>query len=189
MPSDARPHPSFLSWSAVFRVVGCTTTQSRVGGVHTISGLRPHRATRCAPCGRSARTSAMSQMTNALRAGPQALRPRRPTDAPHRAPTRLGRRASGRRRVSRGPLLPMAKRYVGAGFPFAPNGAGRRLPRAAIASVSLTSRRAEGQASLSPLQSVAAGAARWGRFGGAPRSAAAGAVRAAHFVNILIAIV
>jgi hypothetical protein len=49
--------------------------------------------------------------------------------------------------------------------------------------------RAEGQDSLSPLQSVAAGAARWGRFGGAPRSAAAGAVRAAHFVNILIATV
>jgi len=64
-----------------------------------------------------------------------------------------------------------------------------RLSRATAASASLTGPRAEGQDCLSPLQSVAAGAARWGRFGGAPRSAAAGAVRAAHFVNILIATV
>ena len=144
------------------------------------SCLRPHRATRCAPCGRSAQTSAMSQLTNALRAGPQALRPRRPTGAPHRAPTRLGRRASGWRWVERGQPLPMAIGSARAALTFAhSSGPADRLSRATAASASLTGPRAEGKDSPSPLQSVAAGAARWGRFGGAEERSGRGGARSA----------
>ena len=95
------------------------------------------------------------------------------------------------RRAAPGPHTPWATSFwcavafMRGAFPAAI----RNSSRCAGAFSKLPGRRAEGQDAPSPHQSVAAGAARWGRFGGAPRSAAAGAVRAAHFVNILIAIV
>jgi hypothetical protein len=132
------------------------------------SGLRPHRATRCAPCGRSAQTSAMSQFTNALRAGPQALR----ASAPHR-------------RAAPGPHTPWATSFwwavaLSAVRLFGSDSQQQSL-RQAFCKAARPACRRSGLPSLH--QSVAAGAARWGRFGGLPRNAAAGAVRAAHFVN------
>ncbi len=53
------------------------------------SVLRPHRATHCAPCGRSIQTSAMRMMTNALRAGRKPCAPRRSTGAPGPLPPGL----------------------------------------------------------------------------------------------------
>jgi hypothetical protein len=76
-------------------------------------------------------------LTNALRAGRKPCAPRRPTGAPHPAPTGLGRRALGGGGVLR------SVRFRGC-----------RL---------LVCSRAEGQDFPSLQQSVAAGGARWGR--------------------------
>jgi hypothetical protein len=102
-----------------------------------VLGLAAHCATHCAPFGRSVQTSAMKVLTNALRAGRKPCAPRRPTGAPHPAPTGLGRRASG----------------GGGGFR-AVRSCGRRLRVCS---------RAEGSTPPSLQQSVAAGGARWGR--------------------------
>jgi hypothetical protein len=102
-----------------------------------VLGLAAHCATHCAPFGRSVQTSAMKVLTNALRAGRKPCAPRRPTGAPHPAPTGLGRRAFGGGGVFRSDCF-----------------CGARL---------LVCSRAEGNAPPSLQQSVAAGGARWGR--------------------------
>jgi len=59
------------------------------------SVLRPHRQTRCFRCALYAQTMAMGQLLNALPAGSKPCAPQRPRGAPHPAPTRLGRRVFG----------------------------------------------------------------------------------------------
>jgi hypothetical protein len=121
---------------------GCGASLGRSGAERAdctaVLGLAARRGTRCAPCRRSAQTAATRMLTNALRAGRKPCAPRRPRGAPHPAPTGLGRRAFGGGGVFR------AVRFC--------------------ASRLLTGSRAEGKASLSLLQSVAAGGARWWRF-------------------------
>jgi hypothetical protein len=120
---------------------GCGASVGRSGAERAdcaaVLGLAAHCATHCAPFGRSVQTSAMKVLTNALRAGRKPCAPRRPTGAPHPAPTGLGRRAFG----------------GGGGFR-AVRSCGRRLRVCS---------RAEGSTPPSLQQSVAAGGARWGR--------------------------
>ena len=120
---------------------GCGAQVGRSGAERAdcaaVLGLAAHCATHCAPFGRSVQTSAMKVLTNALRAGRKPSAPRRPTGAPHPAPTGLGRRALG-----------------GGGVLSSDCSCGGRL---------LVCSRAEGTASRTLLSSVAAGGARWGR--------------------------
>ena len=120
---------------------GCGASVGRSGAERAdcaaVLGLAAHCATHCARFARSVQTSAMKVLTNALRAGRKPSAPRRPTGAPHPAPTGLGRRAFGGGGVFR------AVRCLASGL--------------------LVCSRAEGSAPLFLLSSVAAGGARWGR--------------------------
>ena len=120
---------------------GCGAQVGRSGAERAdcaaVLGLAAHCATHCAPFGRSVQTSAMKVLTNALRAGRKPSAPRRPTGAPHPAPTGLGRRALG--------------------------GGGVLRAVCCLTSGLLVCSRAEGSAPLLLHSSVAAGGARWGR--------------------------
>ena len=88
------------------------------------------------------------------------------------------------RRAAPGPHTPWATSFwfAVAFTRCASSAAIRNGRRCAQAAAKLLGWRAEGQDSPSLHQSVAAGAARWGRFGGLPRNGVGEAVRAAHFV-------